>query len=62
MKEFKLSHKILAFSLVIIFIFKSIEDINQSYTNLGISFCGPFQCDPTPLHLTYYCDSIHAKF
>lgn len=62
MKQFKLSHKILAFSLIIIFVFKSMGNINQGYTNIGVSFCGPSQCGPTPVHLTYFCDSIHTKF
>jgi len=60
MKTVSLKHKLIALMLVLIFVSISLQDINDLYKSPGVYICGKLaMCDPTPAHLSYYCDQFH---
>ncbi len=58
-KTYSLTHKIMAFVLIVFLISMPLPKIDSTYTDSGVYFCKPVMCDPTPTHLSHFCDEYH---
>ena len=63
MNPLSLKYKITAVVFSLFLIAVPLSTINDVYeVPGGVYICGQLMCDPTPSHLSYYCDNFHQLF